>query len=86
MIFPAFCTDKQTEGLVYIANANRFKSHQHEYVRPVEIQTLEEIKSTSSSDYDIYMALKSKGWKLLNKEERALYQKLKLNFQTVESI
>lgn len=77
MQFPAYCTDRQTLGLVYVSQKSRFSPNQHIYVRPVEMETVEEIKALPSN-HDQYMALKAKGWLNLNKEERQLYQALKL--------
>lgn len=78
MKFPAYCKDKDTKALIYISKDTRFKPHQHEYVRPIEMETLEEIESKASNDHDVFMALKSKGWSNLTREERVLYQQLKL--------
>ena len=77
MQFPAYCTDKQTQGLVYVSQKSRFSPAQHIYVRPVEMDTMAEIKALPSN-HDQYMALKAKGWLNLNKEERQMYQTQKL--------
>lgn len=86
MQFPAYCTDKDTGGLVYVPSKKKYSGSQHIYVTPIELETLEHIKETATSDFDVFMGLKAKGWLHLNKAERELFQALKLKVgQVTES-
>lgn len=87
--FPAYCInldakrdsrDKEAPDarfLVLVRREKDFMPGVHEYVRPQIHETMEQIVS-KATPHDQFMALKAKGWTNLNKQERALFQELKL--------
>ena len=87
MIFPAYCRDLSTGGTVYIPRRDGFSPQVHAYMLPVKVETQAEIQALPTNQ-EKFMALKTKGWVFLNKEEKELYQQLKLSFSKsdVESI